>query len=99
VTAFALAQNYPNPFNPSTTIEFSMPEAGTVKLAIYSLTGRLVRTLVDGDMPSGRHRVAWSGRNDDEIPVASGIYFCRIIIQKLKGEVVFTETRRLSLLK
>jgi hypothetical protein len=74
----AVLPNYPNPFNPSTTIRFSLPEAQEVRLAIYDVEGRLVRSLVDGVEPAGVNRVTWDGVDNDGSPVASGIYFVRL---------------------
>ena len=73
-TEFVLEQNYPNPFNPSTTIRFALPEAGAVSLSIYDPMGRLVRTLVSGEIPAGSHRVVWDARDDSGVRVASGLY-------------------------
>lgn len=70
---FQLKQNFPNPFNPSTTIRFELPVAGRVKLTVYNLRGELVRTLADGEMPVGSHRVVFAA-ND----LAAGIYFYRM---------------------
>ena len=96
---YELAPNYPNPFNPSTTIKFALPEAGRVTLKIFASNGQLVRTLVEGEMPSGRHSPAWNGRNRWGVPVASGLYFYQIVVQKSNGEIAFTETRRMTLVK
>jgi flagellar hook capping protein FlgD len=65
----------PNPFNPSTTISFGLAKAGTVKLRIFDVSGRLVSTLADQDMPAGRQEVRWDGigRNGSHVP--SGVYF------------------------
>lgn len=54
---FSLGQNFPNPFNPETSITFSLPEKGNVHLAVYDVTGSLVRTLLAGEMESGSHTV------------------------------------------
>lgn len=62
-------KNYPNPFNPQTTIRFELPEAGNVKLAIYDITGQLVKVLVDEWMPEGIHETIFDGSQ-----LASGIY-------------------------
>ncbi|HER43603.1 MAG TPA: T9SS type A sorting domain-containing protein [Candidatus Eisenbacteria bacterium] len=70
-----LYQNYPNPFNPSTSIEFSLPARERVSLKVFDVSGRLVRTLVDGPLPDGNHRYAWDGRNERGAAVASGVYF------------------------
>ena len=71
---YTLEQNYPNPFNPTTEINFAIPEAGEVELAIYNLSGQLVRTLVSGQFPTGVHRVTWNATDDNGIRVASGMY-------------------------
>ncbi|HOX24369.1 MAG TPA: FlgD immunoglobulin-like domain containing protein [Candidatus Krumholzibacteria bacterium] len=73
--AHQLNQNVPNPFNPQTTITFSLPRAGHVHLAVYSVNGRLVATLLDEERQAGLHAVTWSGRDDAGQPVATGTYF------------------------
>ena len=76
---FALYQNTPNPFNPSTSISFDVPFASAgVKLRIYDVSGRLIRTLADGEQAAGRQTVEWNGLNDEGDPVATGMYFCRL---------------------
>jgi glucuronoarabinoxylan endo-1,4-beta-xylanase len=68
-----LAQNYPNPFNTGTTIEYSIAEAGFVKLDIYDIPGRNIKTLVKEVMPAGKHTV------NVELPdLSPGIYFYRL---------------------
>ncbi len=77
---FDLRQNYPNPFNPSTTIEFSVALKPTdVRLVIYDITGRKVRTLVNEQMLPGRYSIVWDGANDHGMSVASGFYIYRMI--------------------
>lgn len=75
-----LLQNHPNPFNPTTTIEFSLsgsrPEIAT--LEVFNVLGQQVRTLLDGPVPPGRHRVIWDGCNAEGRPVAGGVYFYRL---------------------
>jgi hypothetical protein len=91
---FALRQNLPNPFNPTTTIVFDVPfDAGHVRLAIYDVAGRLVRTLVDGDLGPGHKTVVWNGRNQRGQMSASGVYFYR-----LTGNG-FSATKKMVLLK
>lgn len=73
----AVGQNYPNPFAPATTIGFRLPERADVKLRIYDLSGRLVRTLVDGAVNSGEHLITWDGNDNGGDEVGSGVYFYR----------------------
>jgi len=68
----------PNPFNPEATITFDMPERGSAGVRIYDVRGRLVRTLAEGHLESGRHRVVWDGRDRSGGPAPSGVYFYRI---------------------
>ncbi len=74
----ALDQNYPNPFNPQTTIAFSLPRSGAVRLDIMDLQGRLVRTLVDEVRGEGAHRVIWDGTTESGRRAASGTYVYRL---------------------
>ncbi len=69
---------HPNPFNPSTTLSFSMAEAGRARVEIFSLDGRLVRTLLDGHREAGSFELRWSGETDAGLPVSSGAFVCRI---------------------
>ncbi len=94
-----LAQNYPNPFNPGTMISFTLPATGKVTLQIYTETGQLVRTLVDGNLPLGRHQVRWNGRDRSGRAAAAGVYLYRLIVQGNNGEVRFTQSRPMTMLK
>jgi len=76
---FALSQNAPNPFNPSTTINFSLPQAGEASLVIYGPTGQVVRTLVNNVVDAGQHTVVWDGTDNSGRPVASGVYIYRLV--------------------
>jgi hypothetical protein len=73
-----LAQNYPNPFNPATRISFGLSAPSRVSLRIYDTSGRLVRTLVEGERGAGRFTELWDGRDSGGRAVASGIYFYRL---------------------
>ncbi len=75
----------PNPFNPSTTVQFDLARTGATSLKIYDVRGRLVRTLVDGAMDSGRHQMAWDGRNNSGRPVASGVYLLEMVAGEYRG--------------
>jgi hypothetical protein len=73
-----LYQNFPNPFNPQTVIQFDLAKPGSVRLAIFTLSGRLVRTLVSEPMAARRHAVTWNGTNEQGRRVASGLYAYRL---------------------
>lgn len=76
---FNLDQNYPNPFNPTTTIEFSLPQASLVTLKVYSLLGQEVVTLLDHEgIEVGTQAVEFDGSN-----FASGVYFYRIMAERI----------------
>jgi hypothetical protein len=73
-----LQGNAPNPFNPATAIRFALRNEGPVDLAIYDLSGRLVRTLARGDrFAAGDHTMAWDGRSDAGKELSSGVYLVR----------------------
>ena len=76
--SISLLGNYPNPFNPTTTIEFTLPEAGFANLIIYNVTGQKVRELSEGHMSAGLHTVVWNGRDDLGLPVSAGVYVSRL---------------------
>lgn len=71
-------QAYPNPFNPDTFFRFKVPRPSEVKLHIFNLSGQLVRTLVNDDLPQGVHQRRWNGRNNAGYPIASGVYLYRL---------------------
>ncbi len=93
-TTWRLGSNVPNPFNPTTRISFDVPDARLVNLVIFDISGRLVRTLVDGELlQSKSHSREWNGTNDSGQKVAAGVYFYRMEA----GD--FIETKRMTLLK
>jgi subtilisin-like proprotein convertase family protein len=83
----------PNPFNPVTNVSYGTPSDSRVKLAIYNVAGRLVRTLVDREVEAGNHVAVWDGRDDSGVEVGSGVYFCRM---EAEG---FEDTAKMVLLK
>jgi len=92
-TEFTLEQNYPNPFNPSTEIRFAVAKAGPVLLEVYDLTGRVVTTLVNQDLPAGTHRVVWNAKDSRGESLSSGVYLYRISSSE------FVATKKMVLLK
>jgi hypothetical protein len=91
--AARLGQNVPNPFNPATVIPYEVGTPGRVRLDVFDVSGRFVRTLVDRLEPRGKHSARWDGRDARGKPVASGRYFYRLRI----GSVV--RTRGMALLQ
>ena len=82
----ALRQNTPNPFNPVTRISYSIRSRSSVYLGIYDVTGRLVRTLVDAELPANDYVAVWDGRTDEGGEAGSGVYFYRLMTDKREIE-------------
>lgn len=90
--SFELLRVYPNPFNPLTQIEYSLEQAGTVKLEVYDLQGRLVESLVNTQQQSGTHRIQWLASSQ-----STGLYFVRIQFEN--SESYWYDTHKVTLLK
>ncbi len=88
-----LHPNYPNPFNPMTTIAFDLAVSGRVRIDIFSIDGRRIRTLVDGIYDVGRHSEVWNGRDQTGRSVASGTYLFIMEGPRIK------QARRMLLIK
>lgn len=88
-----LAQNYPNPFNLSTNIEYDLPARVRVELTIYNILGQQIITLMNRIQTAGLHSVVWDGKNSAGIPLASGMYICRLKV----GSII--KSNKLLLLK
>ena len=86
--AFNLEQNYPNPFNPSTVITFDVKDVQDVKLQVFDISGRLVKTLVNNKTSPGRHQVVFDASN-----LSSGIYLLRM------QAGYFIDTKKITLIK
>jgi hypothetical protein len=68
----------PNPFNPWTRVSYSLPRGGRARLQLYSLDGKLLRTLIDRDQAAGRYDVMWDGRDESGRVAASGAYVVQL---------------------
>ncbi|MCK4328859.1 T9SS type A sorting domain-containing protein [candidate division WOR-3 bacterium] len=88
-----LNQNHPNPFKGTTDIRFQIPDFSKVSLKIYDVSGRLVRTLIDGKLDAGYHRSRWDGKDEEGRNVGAGIYFCKFANNQ------FSDTRKMILVK
>ena len=62
---FSLSQNYPNPFNPSTTINFSLPQKSDVKLVVYDILGKEIKTILNDEKEAGSYHIKWNGLNNN----------------------------------
>ncbi|MGE5621279.1 MAG: T9SS type A sorting domain-containing protein [archaeon] len=87
-SVFSLKQNYPNPFNPSTTIKFSLPQAGHYTMKVYDLLGKEVAVLINGELKEGNYNINFNAEN-----LSTGVY-----IYHLHGSSV-SMTRKMLLLK
>ena len=85
---FELMQNYPNPFNPSTTIRFSVPVTGIVKVRVYDMLGQEIETLTNEEHPAGEHEIQWSPNN-----ISSGMYIFRM------ESGSFVQSKKMTLVK
>ena len=87
-TAYALGAARPNPASQGAEIRFALPLGGKASLKVYNLSGQLVSTLVDGQLPAGYHQTRWAGKGQP-----SGVYFYRL------EAGAFTATRKLVLVR
>ena len=94
---FTLFANYPNPFNPSTNISYSLSTSANIRLNIYNITGKKIRTLINQHQSAGTFKVNWNGCNDNNVSVASGIYLYRMEVNT--GQEIVSQSRRMLLLK
>ncbi len=88
-----LFDNHPNPFNNETLIRFSLPGQEYLTLQIFNINGRLVRDLVNNNLPAGQHSVRWDGKDNSGLLVASGTYLYQL---KSSGKQL---TKKLMLIK
>jgi hypothetical protein len=87
-TSYSLSQNFPNPFNPTTTIQFSIPQAGLVNLTVYNILGEQIKTLIDEYRGIGSHTVQFDANS-----LSSGIYLYRMKARS------FVETKKMIFIK
>lgn len=87
--SYVLSQNFPNPFNPSTTIEYSLPESGLVKIVVYNLFGQTINVVEQGYKNRGKHNVTFDGTR-----LASGVWYYAL---EVNGQLI--STKKMTLLK
>jgi len=91
---YSLSQNYPNPFNPSTTFEYTLPKESRVELTVYNAIGQKVAVLMNNAIQTGKQRIVWNAAK-----LSSGMYFYTLRAVSVSDSRVFTETKKLILLK
>ena len=80
--SYTLNQNYPNPFNSETEIVFSIPKLKNIKIEIWSLDGRLIKTLLDSRLIPGQYGIKWFGKNNSGKIQSTGIYFSTLSVDQ-----------------
>jgi hypothetical protein len=95
---FMMGELYPNPCNPSTHFRYSVPADVHVNIAVYSVLGNLVATILDEERPRGAHIQEWKGTDASGRTVSSGVYFVRMTATAASG-AVFTQVRSAMVLK
>jgi len=77
----SVADNYPNPFNPVTIIPYNITKAGCVKINIYNMLGKQIKTILNAEQNPGTYEIIWDGKNSDGLNVANGTYIYRVFFQ------------------
>jgi len=88
-----LHQNYPNPFNPVTQIPYDLSHPSHLKLSVYDVSGKLIKTLLETTQPAGEYSVFWDGTNQQGHPVGSGLYMYQLETER------YTASKYMILLK
>jgi len=89
----SVSANRPNPFQLSTALEYTLSHEGAVHISIYSVSGRRVRSLFQGRLPAGPHRIVWDGKDESGDPMPSGVYWCLLEAGSLRA------SRRMALIR
>jgi len=93
--SFALHQNYPNPFNPTTIMNYDLRFTSDVKLIVYDVLGREVKTLVNKTKQAGSHKITFNASN-----LSSGVYYYKLKARPSTGSgIKFEQTRKMLLLR
>jgi hypothetical protein len=95
---FTVSQNYPNPFNPNTTIRYTLPFESSIKISIYSITGELIKELVNDVRLAGTYEANFNAQSAGKA-LASGVYFYTIEANSVTGGKFFRESKKMILMK
>ncbi|SVD24576.1 uncharacterized protein METZ01_LOCUS377430 [marine metagenome] len=86
----SLSKNHPNPFNSTTSIDYTLSEAGMVSLVIYDLEGTLIKTLTDDYQEKDYHTIIWNGMNEDRQPIENGRYILKMSTSGFSDSIIMT---------
>lgn len=89
-----LGQNYPNPTTGNSQIDFTVDAASSVEIKLYDVTGRMIKTIFNNEVQSGKHTADVTGMDK----FADGSYFYKIEVKK-NNKVVYSETKRMMIVK
>ena len=90
---YSLSNNFPNPFNPQTKISYGLPQQSDMTLIIYNLMGQEIMRWDEHSVQAGFYQKIWNGTNKFGVPLASGVYFYKLVA----GD--FVQTKKMILLK
>lgn len=90
---YGLFQNIPNPFNPETIIQYQLPKKSKVRLEVYNIVGKLIKTLINKSQTAGYYTIRWNGNDKYGHPVASGVYLYKIMTEE------FVQVRKMLLIR
>ncbi len=88
-----LIGNNPNPFNQNTNIRYLLANTEKVTLKIYDVSGKLIKTLVEGYRGPGEHSITWFGKDNNENQVPSGVYFAKLSVGN------FSDSKKMVMIK
>ena len=89
----SISQNYPNPFNPETRFQYNIPADGVVSINVYDILGKKIKTLVNQLKSAGVYTETWSGQNDNNQMVSSGVYFYQVKVgdKQITKKMIFSK--------
>ena len=89
----SISQNYPNPFNPETRFQYNIPADGVVSINVYDILGKKIKTLVNQLKSAGVYTETWSGQNDNNQMVSSGVYFYQVKVgdEQITKKMIFSK--------
>jgi hypothetical protein len=96
-TRLAFAPPFPNPASSQTALSYALPAAAQVKLQIFDVRGRLIRTLADGQQEAGSYEVFWNGKAANGRRVALGMYLAKLAVNGPDGSE--QQVRKISLVR